>query len=103
MNNDFNNILPNDDQKKQGLNALNEELFSYEDSFENDAEEGLQQLPTAQINTAIEKLNADLHKKLKKNKRKSRALPSQQNTYFTIITILLLAIITYVVIKKFIG
>jgi hypothetical protein len=105
MSNELNNILPNDEQKQKGLHALSEDLFSdEEDIFEQDAQEGLQEIPTSKVASIVDTLNADLHKKLQKNKKRKRAgIPSQQTTYITIITILLLAVIAYIVIKKFIG
>lgn len=103
MNNELDNILPNDAQKQKGLHIFSEDLFSEEeDSFEQDAEEGLQQMPTAKVSSIVDTLNADLHKKLQKNKKRKRAgIPSQQSTYVTVVTILLLAIIAYIVIRKF--
>jgi hypothetical protein len=109
MNNDLNNILPtdaNDDvAKQQGLHALNEDLFAEDDDidlFEEEAKEGLQQLGENKSTYIIDKLNADLHRNLKKKKHKKRGIPDQTNVYITIVTILLLAIIAYMVVKKFI-
>jgi hypothetical protein len=109
MSNDFNNILPtgaNDDAAKQaGLHALNDDLFADDDdtAFEAEAEEGLSQLAPTQVSSIVDKLNADLHKKLRKKKKEKRGIPSQQGVYITIITVLLLIIIGYVVIKKVLG
>jgi hypothetical protein len=103
MNNDLKNILPNDEQKQHGLNTLRDDLFSDDHSFEIDAQEGLSEIPQEKVTAIINTLNTDLHRKLHKKKKKSREIPNQQTTYFTIITILLLAIIGYVVIKKFMS
>jgi hypothetical protein len=106
MQNDVNHILPqdanNDAAKQERLLALNEDIFANDtDEFEQDAEEGLAQLPPAIVPSMVEKLNADLHKKIKKRKKEKRGIPSQQGTYVTIVTVFLLLIIGYLVVKKF--
>jgi hypothetical protein len=109
MSNDLNNILPtgaNDDAAKQaGLHALNDDLFADDDdtAFEAEAEEGLSQLAPTQVTSIVDKLNADLHKKLRKKKKEKRGIPSQQGVYITIITVLLLIILGYIVLKKLLG
>lgn len=109
MSNDLNNILPsgaNDDTAKaERLRALNDDLFAEDDdtAFEEAAAEGLAQLPPTQVSSIINKLNADLHKKLRKKKKEKRGIPSQQGLYITIVTILLLIVLGYVVIKKILG
>lgn len=103
MSNELNNILPNDAKKQKGLHTLSKDLFAdEEDNFEQDAQEGLQQMPNEKVTSIVDTLNADLYKKIQKNKkRKRKGIPDQQSTYIIIITILLLAVIAYVVIKKF--
>ncbi len=107
MNNDVNNILPegnNDADKLDLLKQLhadvNNDMFGDEDLFEAEAAEGLQQFEKTQVPIIVNKLNADLQRQLKKKKRLQRAIPSQQPVLITIITILLLAIVAYLVIKK---
>ncbi len=106
MNNEDKKILPPDTHntalKQQGLYDLNDDIFKENNAqlFDKEASEGLAQIPATNVPFIIEKLQTDLQKKLKKHKRKSSKIPSQQSVYFTIITILLLAIIAYVVIKK---
>jgi hypothetical protein len=107
MNNDVNNILPegNDNADKldllKQLNAdVENEMFDDEDLFEAEAAEGLQQIEATQVPLIVDKLNANLHRQLKKKKKQKRAIPSQQPVLITIITILLLAIVAYIVIKK---
>jgi hypothetical protein len=107
MNNDANNILPegnNNADKVDLLKQLNadvqSEMFTEEDLFETDAAEGLQQMDEAHVSLIVNKLNANLQHELKKKKKQKRAIPSQQPVLITIITILLLAIVAYMVIKK---
>jgi hypothetical protein len=107
MNNDVNNILPegnNDADKLDLLKQLhadvNNGMFEDEDLFEAEAAEGLQQLEETQVPIIVNKLNADLHRQLRKKKKQKRGIPSQQPVLITIITILLLAVVAYIVIKK---
>jgi hypothetical protein len=102
MNNDVNNILPNDNDadKLKLLHALNNDAFDDEDLFEADAHEGLQQMDDSHVAAMVNTLNADLSRQIKKKKKQRRGMPSQQGLYITIITILLLAVIAYMVIKK---
>jgi hypothetical protein len=107
MNNDLDNILPNganDDAAKQaGLHALNDDLFADDDVFEVEAAEGLSYLPVSEVPSIVDKLNADLHRKLKKKKKEKRGIQSQQGIYIAIVTILLLIIMGYIVLKKILG
>ena len=106
MNNDVNNILPqgNDADKIDLLKQLhadvNNDMFDDEDLFEAEAAEGLQQLEETQVPIIVNKLNTDLQRQLKKKKKLKRGIPSQQPVLITIITILLLAVVAYIVIKK---
>jgi hypothetical protein len=107
MNNELTNIPPegsNDTDKlnllKQINAELNNEMFDDEDMFEDDATEGLQQIPETHVTSLVNKLNADLQRQLKKKKKQRRGIQSQQGLYIIIITILLLAIVAYIVIKK---
>jgi hypothetical protein len=107
MNNDFTNIPPlgsNDADKLKLLHQinveLNNEIFDDEDMFDDDAAEGLDQIPESHVTSMVNKLNADLKRQIKKKKKQRRGIPSQQGLYIIIITILLLAIIAYIVIKK---
>jgi hypothetical protein len=107
MNNDVNNILPegnNDADKLDLLRQLNadieKEMFDDEDLFEAEAAEGLQQIEETQVPLIVNKLNTDLHRQLKKKKKQKRGIPNQQPVLITIITILLLAVVAYIVIKK---
>ena len=107
MNNDANNILPEGNNNADKLDLLRQlnadvenELFNEEDLFEAEAAEGLQQMEETKVPLIVNKLNADLHRQLKKKKKQKRGIPSQQPVLITIITILLLAVVAYIVIKK---
>ena len=84
----------------QSLSNLRKELNSDNDSFENDAAEGLRQLPDEKIPLIIGGLNKGLQQHINKKNKKKRALPDQTAVYITILTILLLAVVAYVIIKK---
>jgi hypothetical protein len=104
MNNDEAKILSegNEDNADRAklLQALNDDLsFADDDLFELDATEGLQQLDEKNVPFIVDKLDADLHRQLRK-KKKRRALADSSSTYITIITILLLIVVAYIVIKK---
>ena len=106
MNNDLNNISPNDNNidKEKLLQQLNEDLFSdddaMDDDFETDAEIGLQQLDQNKVPHIVDKLNADLSRHLSKKKKRRGIFQDPSNIYITIITILLLIILAYIVISR---
>ncbi len=71
--------------------------------FLNDALEGLGNVREKKdISFLVEQLNANLHKQLEKKKKRKqkRTIKDQPWLYLTIITILLLIIICFIVIKK---
>ena len=105
MSNNINDILPaggdnNNAEKEKLLNDLNNDIQFGEDSFENDAAEGLQQLPTGNVSQIVNKLNHDLHKQINKKKRNIRGLPDQSGVYVSIIIILILLVVAYIIIRK---
>ncbi len=111
MNNDLTNILhegqQDDADRKKLLQSLNDELsltndepLEEEDIFEQEASQGLQQIDQTKIPFIVDKLNADLHRQLKKKKKRRGIFKDPSSIYITIVTILLLIIISYVIIKK---
>jgi len=79
------------------------EKLMAEDEFMNDAVEGLEQISnTKNINAYTEQLNYNLKKQLakKKDRKEKRRLKEQPWIYLAIITLLLLCILAYIVIKK---
>lgn len=74
-----------------------------DDEFMNDAVEGLQSIDNSQrINDLVLQLNSDLKKQLdkKKKRKQKREIPGQTWAYYTIVLLLILAVLAYVVIKK---
>ncbi len=79
------------------------EKMMADDEFMNDALEGLEQVENKkEIPVITEQLNRALQKQLAKKqfRKEKRRLKEQPWIYFAIITLLLLCIIAYVVIKK---
>ena len=101
MNNDTDNILPNDADagKEKLLQELNDNSFS-EEAFEKDSAEGLSGMAAPKIPLIVEQLNANLHQQLRKKKRKRKALPDQSFIVITVIIVLLLIVVAWVVIRK---
>jgi hypothetical protein len=90
----------NSAEKNNRLQALNDSLsFSDDDLFEKEAAEGLSQLEEQKVPQIVDKLNADLHRQLKK-KKKRKGIADNSHTYITIITILLLVVVAFIVLKK---
>jgi cytochrome c-type biogenesis protein CcmH/NrfG len=80
------------------------EKLMADDDFMNDAVEGLQQFGDARkMTTSVEDLNRELQKQIakKKKRKEKRRLKEQPWVYFTIILLLLLAIVSYVLVKKY--
>lgn len=108
MTNDLNNISPNSNTDKEKLlQQLNDDLFGDEDAldqqFDADADAGLQQINEHKIPEIVDKLNADLSRHLSKRKKRRGIFKDPSNFNITIITILILIIISFIVIKKLLG
>ncbi len=119
MSDDLKDILSNlnkDIEQEKLLDYLNKKLSAAEahevekqmadDEFMNDAVEGLEHFKNKKdLALLVEQLNRDLkmqtaQKKLKKEKRR---LKEQPWLYITLVTLLLLAIIGFIVIKKYLS
>jgi hypothetical protein len=107
MSNDTNNISATNNENSEReklLQQLNEDLFSEDaaadEQFEDDANIGLQQIEKDKIPFIVDKLNTDLHRHLKKKKQRKGIFKDPSNIYITIITILLLIVIAYIIIRK---
>ena len=119
MSDDLKNILSNlnkDIEQEKLLDYLNKKLSAVEahelekqmadDEFMNDAVEGLENFKNKKdLSFLVEQLNKDLKKQTEKRKLKKekRKLKEQPWLYVTLITLLLLVIIGYIVIKKYLG
>jgi len=117
MSDDLKNILNNsnkdiDNQKlmdylskqlsKQDSHEL--EKMMADDEFMNDAVEGLEQFSNVKkLPLSVEQLNRELQKQLakKKGRKENRKIKDQPWVYFTIILLLLVTIICYVLVKKY--
>jgi hypothetical protein len=119
MSDDLKDILSNlnkDIEQDKLLDYLNKNLSAAEahelekqmadDEFMNDAVEGLEQFKNKQdLSVLVEQLNKDLkNKTAKKNlKKEKRKLKDQPWLYITIVTLLILVVICFVLIKKYLG
>ena len=119
MSDDLKDILSNlnkDIEQDKLLDYLNKNLSAAEahevekqmadDEFMNDAVEGLENFKNKKdLSLLVEQLNKDLKKKTaKKNlKKEKRKLKNQPWLYVSIVTLLLLIIISYVLIKKYLS
>jgi hypothetical protein len=117
MSDDLKNILNNsnkdiDNQKlidylskqlsKQDSHDL--EKMMADDEFMNDAVEGLEQFSNVKkLPLSVEQLNRDLQKQLakKKSRKEKRTIKDQPWVYFTIILLLVLTVICFVIVKKY--
>ena len=108
--------LNNDIEQEKLLDYLNKNLTAAEahelekqmadDEFMNDAVEGLENFKNKKdVSLIVEQLNKDLKKQTAKKKlhKEKRKLKEQPWLYITIVTLLLLAVIGYIVIKKILN
>jgi hypothetical protein len=119
MSDDLKDILSNlnkDIEQEKLLDYLNKKLSAAEahevekqmadDEFINDAVEGLEHFKNKKdLALLVEQLNRDLKKQTaqKKLKKEKRRLKEQPWLYITLVTLLLLAIIGFIVIKKYLS
>jgi hypothetical protein len=77
-----------------------------EDDFVNDAVEGLEHFNNKKdLGLLVEQLNKDLKKQTakKKQQKEKRRLKDQPWLYISIIMLLLLLVISFVIVKKYLG
>ena len=119
MSDDLKDILSNlnkDIEQEKLLDYLNKNLSAADahevekqmadDEFMNDAVEGLEHFKNKKdLSLLVEQLNKDLKKQTakKKQQKEKRKLRNQPWLYITLVTLLLLVIISYVLIKKYLG
>lgn len=119
MNDNLKDILSNlnkEIEQDKLLDYLNNQLPQTEahevekqmadDPFMNDAVEGLSNFNNKKdLNTYVQQLNYDLQKQVQKKKarKEKRKLKDEPWVYFTIILLLLLCIIGFVLVKKYLG
>lgn len=119
MSDNLKDILSNlnkDIEQDKLLDYLNKNLTAEEahevekqmadDEFMNDAIEGLENFKNKKdLSLLVQQLNSELKKQTekKKAKKEKRKLKDQPWLYITIVTLLLLMIIAFIVIKKYIA
>jgi len=108
MSNDVSNISPEENEERRlallGLNAeLAEDGPTGKDPFEQEAAEGLTGIKPEHVASMVQSLNTGLSKQLSKKKRKAKAIPDQSGIYIIIITLLVLIVVAYIVIKRMHG
>lgn len=119
MSDNLKDILSNlnkDIEQEKLLDYLNRKLSAADahevekqmadDEFMNDAVEGLENFNNKkELSLIVEQLNHELKKQTSKKKKKieKRRLKDQPWLYITIITILLLVVIGFVLIKKYLS
>ena len=107
-----NNMDDNFDKKgsnnQQGLNDLHDVLNSEEsiyetsiDEFDEEAAEGLQQISNDKIPSLVNEINRSLKSHLKSKKRLKKVDIDQSAVVITIVTLLIIIVLAYIVIKKF--
>ena len=109
MNNDSKDILTKEESNNhERLNDLNDALNSDElmfektdADFEKEAAEGLQQITGNKIPALVNEINRNLRHQLKNKKRLKKKNLDQSGIIITIITLLLLIVLGYIIIKKF--
>lgn len=82
------------------------EMQMTDDEFMSDAMDGLQEMSdSAEVPDIVHQLNAGLKRQLNKNKKKKRREYFKDGTwiYFSIVLLLILAVVAFVVIKKIVG
>ena len=117
MSKDLKDILANlnkDIEQEKLLDYLNKNLSAAEahevekqmadDEFMNDAMEGLENFKNKKdVSLMVQQLNSELKKQTEKKKarKEKRKLKDQPWLYITIVTLLILVIVAYIVIKKY--
>ena len=118
MSDNLKDILSNlnkDIEQEKLLDYLNKNLSAAEahdiekqmadDEFMNDAVEGLENFKNKKdVSLLVQQLNSELKKQTekKKAKKEKRKLKDQPWLYITIVTLLILIIVAYLVIKKYV-
>ena len=117
MSKDLKDILANlnkDIEQEKLLDYLNKNLSAAEahevekqmadDEFMNDAMEGLENFKNKKdVSLMVQQLNSEMKKQTakKKARKEKRKLKDQPWLYITIVTLLILVIVAYIVIKKY--
>lgn len=119
MSDELKNILSNlnkDIEQEKLLDYLNKKLSASEahelekqmadDEFMNDAVEGLEEFKNKKdLSLYVQQLNNDLKKQLdkKKQRKEKRKLKEQPWLYFSIVLLLVLIVVCFVLVRKYLG
>lgn len=119
MSDELKNILANlnkDIEQDKLLDYLNKKLSASEahelekqmadDPFVNDAVEGLEEFRDKKdLSLYVQQLNSDLKKQLEKKKlrREKRKIKNQPWLYFSIVLLLVLAVVCFMLVRKYLG
>lgn len=119
MSDELKDILSNlnrDIEQEKLLDYLNKKLSTSEahelekqmadDEFVNDAVEGLEEFKNKKdLSLYVQQLNNDLKKQLdkKKQRKEKRKLKEQPWLYFSIVLLLVLIVVCFVLVRKYLG
>ena len=119
MSDELKDILSNlnkDIEQEKLLDYLNKKLSAGEahelekqmadDEFMNDAVEGLEEIKNKKdLSLYVEQLNQELKKQLdkKKKRREKRKLKDGPWTYFAIVWLLVLIVVSFILVRKYLG
>lgn len=119
MSDELKDILSNlnrDIEQEKLLDYLNKKLSASEahelekqmadDEFVNDAVEGLEEFKNKKdLSLYVQQLNNDLKKQLdkKKQRKEKRKLKEQPLLYFSIVLLLVLIVVCFVLVRKYLG
>jgi len=108
--------LNRDIEQEKLLDYLNKKLSASEahelekqmadDEFVNDAVEGLEEFKNKKdLSLYVQQLNNDLKKQLdkKKQRKEKRKLKEQPLLYFSIVLLLVLIVVCFVLVRKYLG
>ncbi|MBK7377355.1 MAG: hypothetical protein IPJ02_17920 [Chitinophagaceae bacterium] len=119
MSDELKDILSNlnkDIEQEKLLDYLNKKLSAgdahelekqmADDEFMNDAVEGLEEIKNKKdLSLYVEQLNQELKKQLdkKKKRREKRKLKDGPWTYFAIVLLLVLIVVSFILVRKYLG
>jgi hypothetical protein len=98
MSNQNDNILPNSDEQ-QNLSALHKDIFA-DDDFEQDAAEGLAEIPQQKVDIVVNHLNGYLQQKITRKTTRKRVGINMRQTIVAVAIILLAIILAFAVLNK---
>ena len=109
MNNNIDDTLNREENENHKRLAELHDVLQHEESrledtqddFEKDAAEGLKQIQHDSIPVLVNELNRNLTTNLKNKRKLKKQIPDQSGVLIAVIVILILAVVAFVVIKKY--